>query len=359
MKNQQRWRYDSNAMENSFRGTISFFSRHYNFKGVTMKKVTTLLVALFILTSCGGSGQTETPEPLTTQEPLATEEAPQVTSPPPQSDCTDSAVFVSDVTIPDGTSVSAGKPFTKTWQIENTGTCTWTIQYNLVFAQGEQMDAPRTTEILPPTAPGETLEISLDMVAPETNGTYRADFQLIDPSGATVPIDEGSYLWVSIVVGDSTVQPAATEIANNPGFAGSTCAFTTDTARTADAVNAINAYRTQNGLPPYTVNAQLTQAAQAHSEDMACNNLFVHTGSNGSTPTTRVASAGYQATYVSENVYGRYPAPSAQEAVTWWATDQIDPRHNENLVSTQYTEIGVGYAFFDNFGYFAVVFATP
>jgi uncharacterized protein YkwD len=322
-----------------------------------MKKVLTLLVALFILTSC--VKQTATPEPLVTQEPLATEAPSQVTSPPPQSDCQDSAAFVSDVTIPDGTSVSAGTSFTKTWQIENTGTCTWTIQYKLVFAQGEQMDAPVTTEIMPPTAPGDTIEISVEMVAPETNGTYRADFQLIDPHGAPVPIDSGSYLWTSIVVGDSTIEPQATNVANNPGFADVSCGFTTDTARTADAANAINAYRAQNGLPPYTINAQLTQAAQAHSEDMACNNLFVHTGSNGSTPESRVAASGFQAAYVSENVYGRYPAPTGQEAVTWWATDQTDTRHNENLLSTQYTEIGVGYAFFDNFGYFVVDFVEP
>ncbi len=322
-----------------------------------MKKVIPLLVAFFILTSC--VKQTATPEPLPTKEPPATEVATEDTSPPPQSDCEDSAAFGSDVTIPDGTNISAGNPFTKTWQIENTGTCTWTIQYKLVFAQGEQMDAPDETEILPPTAPGESVEVSVDMVAPEVNGTFRADFQLLDPAGNPIPIDEGSYLWVSIVVGDSTVQNQPTEIANNPGLPNAACNFTTDAARVSDAINAINAYRTQNGRPPYTTNAQLTQAAQAHSEDAACNNLFVHTGSNGSSPESRVAAAGYQAAYVSENIYGRYPAPTGQEAVTWWATDQTDLRHNQNLLSTQYIEIGVGYAFFDNFGYFVVDFATP
>lgn len=323
-----------------------------------MKKVFTLLAALVILTSCAKQSSTPTSPPAT-DAPTSAAPVSSSPTPSPPRDCTDSAAFSSDVNIPDGTSISAGTDFTKTWQIENTGTCTWTIQYSLSFAQGEQMNAPEATEILSPTAPGESMEISVDMVAPETNGTYRADFQLIDPNGAAVPIDEGSYLWVSIVVEDSTIEPSSTVAANGPGFADANCAFTTDTARAVDAVNAINAYRAQNGIPPYTINAQLTQAAQAHSEDMACNNLFVHTGSNGSTPDSRVAAAGYQAAYVSENVYGRYPAPTGQETVTWWATDQTDPRHNENLLSTQYTEIGAGYAFFDNFGYFVAVFATP
>jgi len=323
-----------------------------------MKKVITLLVALVILTSCVKQTSTPVSSPAT-DEPTSVASVSSSPTSPPSRDCTDSAAFGSDVTIPDGTSISAGTAFTKTWQIENTGTCTWTIQYSLSFAQGEQMSAPASQSLLTPTAPGESMEISIDMVAPETNGTYRADFQLLDPNGTSVPIDKGSYLWVSIVVTDSTIGPSATEVTNNPGFADVNCAFTTDTARAVDAINAINAYRAQNGLPPYTVNAQLTEAAQAHSEDMACNSLFVHTGSNGSTPESRVAATGFLAAYVSENVYGRYPAPTGQEAVTWWATDQTDPRHNENLLSTEYTEVGAGYAFFDNFGYFVIDFATP
>jgi uncharacterized protein YkwD len=123
-------------------------------------------------------------------------------------------------------------------------------------------------------------------------------------------------------------------------------------------VDAINAYRADNGLPALTVNPILTTAAQAHSNDMACNSLFVHTGSDGSTPQSRATAAGYSGT-VTENVYGRNPPPSGQEVVVWWATDQTDPRHSQNLLATKYTEVGVGYSFFGDFGYYAVVFGTP
>ena len=138
-----------------------------------------------------------------------------------------------------------------------------------------------------------------------------------------------------------------------------TCAYTTDAAKITETVNAINAYRAQNGLPAYTVNELLTKAATAHANDMACNKLFVHTGSNGSTPTTRVAASGYTASSVTENVYGSYPPLSGQGAVDWWKNDKTDIRHNQNLLSTTYTEIGVGYSFFDNFGYYVLVFAAP
>jgi hypothetical protein len=30
-----------------------------------------------------------------------------------------------------------------------------------------------------------------------------------------------------------------------------------------------------------------------------------------------------------------------------------------NLLSTVFTEVGVGYAFFDNFGFYVIVFAAP
>lgn len=138
-----------------------------------------------------------------------------------------------------------------------------------------------------------------------------------------------------------------------------TCAYTVSAVNTGDVLTAINSYRASNGLPSYTLNPLLTKAAQAHSADMACNNLFTHAGSDGSTPTSRVAISGYSASNVSENVYGSYPPLSGQGTVTWWATDQTDPRHNQNLVSAQFTEIGIGYSFFNNFGYYVVVFAKP
>ena len=101
------------------------------------------------------------------------------------------------------------------------------------------------------------------------------------------------------------------------------------------------------------------QAAQAHANDMACNQLFYHNGSDGSTPETRVAASGYVASKVTENVYGSYPPLTPDGAVNWWKTDKTDPNHNKNLISTDYTEIGVGYAFYNNYGYYVVDFATP
>jgi uncharacterized protein YkwD len=45
--------------------------------------------------------------------------------------------------------------------------------------------------------------------------------------------------------------------------------------------------------------------------------------------------------------------------VNWWINDKGDARHGQNLVSTTFTQIGVGYSLFDNYGFYALVFAQP
>ena len=283
-------------------------------------------------------------------------------------DCINKASFVSDVSIPDNADVNAGTAFTKTWRIQNTGTCIWWSGYTLTHYSQEAMSAPAAVP-LPVTNPGETVDLSVDLVAPSVPGTYQGNFVVKNPADLIMQIDNDSRLWLIIdVVSAPTSSPtaiagtgAATATASNSG-SGSTnaaCALTTDAARTTAMVTALTNYRGQTNLAALPVNASLSQAAQRHANDIACNKLFVHTGSDGSTPETRVAAAGYVASDVSENVYGSFPPLTGQGVISWWATDKTDLRHNQNLLTTKYTEIGVGYAFFNNFGYYVIVFATP
>lgn len=55
-----------------------------------------------------------------------------------------------------------------------------------------------------------------------------------------------------------------------------------------------NLYRSQFGLAPLTLNAQLTASAQDHSQDMALNDFIGHQGSDGSSTDQRINQAGYQ-----------------------------------------------------------------
>jgi uncharacterized protein YkwD len=158
------------------------------------------------------------------------------------------------------------------------------------------------------------------------------------------------------VEGPSPTTAASSSSAN---ITTATCAYTTDREKLTQVITAVNSYRATKGLPPYTVNALLTQAAQRHANDIACHKLYVHTGSDGSTPQSRVKDTGYIARSVSENVNGNYPPFDGQTVVNWWINDKTDLRHGQNLVSTTFTEIGVGYSFFENYGFYALVFAKP
>jgi uncharacterized protein YkwD len=308
---------------------------------------------------------TQTPVATKTQSALliatSTPETPVPTNLP---NCTNSAAFVADVTIPDNSSVTSSTAFTKVWRVKNTGTCIWGPEYTLSHYSEERMLAPASVP-LSVTFPGQTVELSMELTSPRANGIHKAFFVIKNPAGLIMKIDNDSRLWVVIDVSVEVASvPTATQVSGSVpitggGLLNAACAYTTETTKVSETINAINVYRAANGLTAYVINELLTKAATAHANDMACNKLFGHTGSEGSTPDTRVAASGYVASSVTENVYGSYPPLSGQGAVDWWKNDKTDIRHNQNLLSTTYTEIGIGYSFYENFGYYVLVFATP
>ncbi len=285
----------------------------------------------------------------------ATAETPQPTNIP---DCTNSASFVSDVTIPDNTEIAQGTPFTKTWRVSNTGTCIWGPDYTLTYYSEERMNAPASVA-LPVTSPGQPADISVTLTAPNSLGTHRGNFVIKNPAGLIMKVDNDFRLWLVIKVTADTSNATAVSGTAAAGLAPSTCAYTSDISNITETVDAINAYRAANGLPAYNVNSQLDKAAQSHAADMVCNSLFGHEGSNGSTIPSRVTDSGYVFSYVTENVYSSYPALSGRGVVNWWKNDKTDLRHNLNLISDTYIDIGVGYAFYNNYGAYVVVFGTP
>ena len=134
------------------------------------------------------------------------------------------------------------------------------------------------------------------------------------------------------------------------------CSYSTSSSYQTELANLINSARAEAGLPPLAVNAALTAAAQGHSIDMVCHNLLSHTGSDGSSPSERVAAAGYPASRSSEIIYGSgYP----QTAFEWWMNDAT---HRNEILNAGVTEMGVGYAYNGQTAYgsyFTVVFASP
>jgi len=106
-----------------------------------------------------------------------------------------------------------------------------------------------------------------------------------------------------------------------------------DTERARELVNA---YRKQKGLRPLRLQAALTEAARAHSHDLAKWYRISHFGSDGSNPWDRVKRAGYNAKLAAENV-GTGQA-SIEEVIKGW---QASPGHNKNLLLADAEHMGI------------------
>jgi hypothetical protein len=104
------------------------------------------------------------------------------TSVPPTQSC-DVAQFVDDVTIPDGTTLKPNETFTKTWRLKNIGTCSWTPSYAVIFSSGDSMNGPATQALAGNVNPGQTVDISVDLTAPATDGSYKGFWKLRNASG--------------------------------------------------------------------------------------------------------------------------------------------------------------------------------
>lgn len=120
------------------------------------------------------------------------------------------AAFVEDISIPDGSQLVTGAAFTKTWRLKNVGTCTWTSGYSLVFERGDQLGGPVSQTLTSGTvAPGQTIDISVNLVAPAAPGTYHGDWKLRDSGGVLFGLSTGPF-WVEIKALAPTATPSAT-----------------------------------------------------------------------------------------------------------------------------------------------------
>lgn len=162
-------------------------------------------VAAELTSSAGESpAATDTPAPATaTDEPEATATEAEPSATPEATGCTDRASFVTDVTVPDDTNFAAGESFTKTWRLRNSGTCTWTTEYDLIFDSGRAMDGPASKALTGNVPPNSTVDLSVDLTAPETEGTHRGNWMLRNAEGVSFGIGSQAQtaFWVQIVVG--------------------------------------------------------------------------------------------------------------------------------------------------------------
>jgi hypothetical protein len=122
--------------------------------------------------------------------------------------------YVADITVPDGSSFPPNSPFVKTWRIKNAGSTTWTTDYQFVYVSGTQMGDAVSVPLPASTAPGATVDISVNLVSPSTEGSHTSYWMLKNPSGKTFGIgpngDGAIYVQINVAQGANPAAPAAT-----------------------------------------------------------------------------------------------------------------------------------------------------
>jgi len=112
-----------------------------------------------------------------------------------------------DVTIPDDTIMQPGQSFTKTWRLVNNGTCKWTRLYAVVFFSGNPMGAQQTQYLNAEVLPGQSIDVSVEFIAPFESGTYQSNWMLQSQAGEFFGLGPNgdAPFWVRIqVVGPPT-----------------------------------------------------------------------------------------------------------------------------------------------------------
>jgi uncharacterized protein YkwD len=108
-------------------------------------------------------------------------------------------------------------------------------------------------------------------------------------------------------------------------------------------IQLINQERANHDLPPLSMVGTINTAAYDHSVDMATNDFFSHTGSDGSSVGDRVRRAGYTPVWVGENIAGGVASPA--EAVNGWMNS---PPHRANILFNCFEHVGCGYYYEPN-----------
>lgn len=118
--------------------------------------------------------------------------------------CIASAQLVAE-NPPDETLLSPGEYFWKTWTFLNTGTCFWNTSYSMVFWDGERMGGLVSYPFTEETAPGDTVNISIYLQTPATEGIVSGLWRFKTPWGEYFGVGaQSSSFYVQVNVSTAT-----------------------------------------------------------------------------------------------------------------------------------------------------------
>lgn len=175
------------------------------------------------------------------------------------------------------------------------------------------------------------------------------DEQPADPTTTAAPTTEAPTTEAPTTAPPTTPTTATPTTATPTTAAPTTAAPTAPPAPSGSGVQGqvlslTNAERAKVGCPALALDGRLNAASTAHSQDMAANSYFSHTGLNGSQPWDRSAAAGYPVSGIAENIAQGYGSPEA--VVTGWMNS---PGHRANIVNCSYRHMGLGHVASGNY----------
>ncbi|MGE5249036.1 MAG: NBR1-Ig-like domain-containing protein [Bacteroidota bacterium] len=101
-----------------------------------------------------------------------------------------------DVNIPDGSQMTAGQEFVKTWKVRNDGSCVWGDGYGLIYAGYADRMSGQPEPLTGLVEIGQEVEVSVSFKAPAKAGEYLSAWQMANARG----IPFGKALYVKILV---------------------------------------------------------------------------------------------------------------------------------------------------------------
>jgi uncharacterized protein YkwD len=123
---------------------------------------------------------------------------------------------------------------------------------------------------------------------------------------------------------------------------------------TEELVAQHNRIRSETKLPSLSPSKRLQEAAEDHVRDMASRHKMSHTGSNGSTTSSRITAKGYRMKRCGENV--AFGPKTVQGVMKGWMDS---PPHKHNILGN-FSQIGAAYANAeDGTAFWCVTFGLP
>jgi Ig-like domain from next to BRCA1 gene len=123
-----------------------------------------------------------------------------------------------DVTVADEAIFQPGEEFTKTWRLVNVGDCVWSEDYAIIWFSGEPLGSSRILYLDVPVQPGESVDLSIEMTAPQQNGLYQSNWKMRNAEGTLFGLGPqgDAPFWARITVFDGSTPTVVTAPTHTP-----------------------------------------------------------------------------------------------------------------------------------------------